>query len=66
MLKLNVHLITPSVKYYWLLGGAALMTAEVFRALNGYSNRYFGWGGEDDDFKSRSLNVYNQTPNLKC
>lgn len=30
--------------------GALLVTTQLFRAANGYSNGYWGWGGEDDDF----------------
>ena len=29
------------------------MNKEQFYAVNGYSNRYFGWGGEDDDMFNR-------------
>ena len=37
------------------------MTKEQFERTNGYSNLYFGWGGEDDDFYRRyggSLYIY--------
>ncbi len=35
--------------------GALLATAALFRASNGYSNGYWGWGGEDDDFCLRAV-----------
>jgi hypothetical protein len=35
------------------LGGIAGMTPNGWRAVNGYPNDYFGWGGEDDEFLRR-------------
>ncbi|KAK7071222.1 hypothetical protein SK128_001679 [Halocaridina rubra] len=34
-------------------GGACLMTDKQIKAVNGWSNRYWGWGGEDDDMWRR-------------
>jgi hypothetical protein len=34
-------------------GGALLVPNSVFRAVNGYSNDYWGWGFEDEDIKAR-------------
>jgi hypothetical protein len=34
-------------------GGAVLVPNGKFRAVNGYSNDYWGWGYEDEDFKLR-------------
>ena len=36
-------------------GGAISVTCEQFVAANGYSNGYWGWGKEDDDFLFRLL-----------
>jgi GT2 family glycosyltransferase len=36
-----------------MVGGVLAITPEHFQAANGFSNRFFGWGGEDDDFYAR-------------
>ncbi|CAF3349864.1 unnamed protein product [Rotaria socialis] len=41
--------------YSFLVGGVLAMRPETFIRLNGYSNRYFNWGGEDDDMGLRFL-----------
>ncbi|XP_050721121.1 beta-1,4-galactosyltransferase 3-like [Eriocheir sinensis] len=40
----------PYDKYF---GGACLMTEGHLRRVNGWSNAYWGWGGEDDDMWRR-------------
>ena len=35
------------------LGGVVLANAQTFAQTNGFSNRFWGWGGEDDDFSNR-------------
>lgn len=36
-----------------IFGGVVSMRADHFRRINGFSNRFFGWGGEDDDLRRR-------------
>lgn len=36
-------------------GGVTLFPVNVFKQINGYSNKYFGWGFEDDDLLLRCL-----------
>ncbi|KAJ0176945.1 hypothetical protein K1T71_006954 [Dendrolimus kikuchii] len=39
--------------YDWLVGGVIAITSEQYKLVNGFSNRFYGWGGEDDDFSTR-------------
>lgn len=41
--------------YEFLVGGVLTVRPETFFVLNGYSNEYFNWGGEDDDIGLRFL-----------
>ena len=42
-----------SVMYYNYAGGVIALNRENFHRINGYSNSYWGWGNEDDDFSAR-------------
>ncbi|MCL4153545.1 UNVERIFIED_CONTAM: hypothetical protein GTU68_043386 [Idotea baltica] len=33
-----------------------MLTGEHLKLVNGWSNSYWGWGGEDDDMRRRILN----------
>ena len=35
------------------LGGVTMLTKQQFTKINGYSNLFWGWGGEDDDLFNR-------------
>lgn len=42
--------------YDSLAGGALAVRADQYNRLDGFSNRFEGWGGEDDDFYDRIKN----------
>ncbi|XP_048840330.1 beta-1,4-galactosyltransferase 4 [Brienomyrus brachyistius] len=41
------------LRYEGYFGGVTAMSKEQFRNVNGFSNKYWGWGGEDDDLRIR-------------
>lgn len=48
----HFNITTQTVDFDYF-GGATLITLEDFKKINGYSNRYVGWGFEDSDFLAR-------------
>uniref|UniRef100_A0A0B7AJW4 Galactosyltransferase N-terminal domain-containing protein n=1 Tax=Arion vulgaris TaxID=1028688 RepID=A0A0B7AJW4_9EUPU len=42
--SIDVH--NYKLMYHELFGGASMMTKEMMEKVNGFSNVYFGWGGE--------------------
>lgn len=42
-----------NLPYEGLFGGAVAIRTEQYRFINGMSNMFHGWGGEDDDFYGR-------------
>ena len=42
-----------NLPYSEMTGGALAIKTEQFRRVNGFSNVFFGWGGEDDEFYQR-------------
>lgn len=41
--------------YSQIFGGVSAIATDHFKKINGFSNIYFGWGGEDDDMYRRIL-----------
>lgn len=54
--------------YADLFGGVIGMSRYHFQLVNGFSNMFWGWGGEDDDMASRvkahDLNITRYHPNV--
>lgn len=42
--------------YPAIFGGVSAITKDHFELLNGFSNSFWGWGGEDDDMSNRIRN----------
>lgn len=75
-----VHLATnfkddERVLFDTYFGGVTLFPMNDFKRINGYSNKYWGWGYEDDDLLLRcikhdieldTLKLNNQSPNGKA
>jgi len=47
-----------NLPYSTLFGGALAISQEIFEAVNGFSNQFSGWGGEDDDFWLNRVGPY--------
>ena len=48
------QIILPIYRTYnVLVGGVLVVTKQQYLAVNGFSNLYWGWGGEDDDMQRR-------------
>ena len=46
------------LKYPKIFGGAVQIPETIFEKVNGFSNRFYGWGGEDDEMYQR-LFIFN-------
>jgi len=53
-LAVRVEQFNWGLQYEEYFGGAILMTKDHVKTMNGYSNGYFNWGMEDDDFLYRA------------
>jgi hypothetical protein len=42
-----------AIYLFYQVGGVLGIRPEHYRRANGYSNSFWGWGGEDDDFYTR-------------
>lgn len=56
----NTVCVNPVLLFCRLLydenfGGVSSMSKDHFKTINGYSNLFFGWGGEDDDLFNRCV-----------
>ncbi|XP_039275826.1 beta-1,4-galactosyltransferase 6-like [Nilaparvata lugens] len=56
-LAVSVDTDNYTVTYTNFFGAVSAMSAVTFEAVNGYSNMYWGWGGEDDDMAERLQSI---------
>ena len=42
-----------NLPYRELVGGGLAISGSQFRSVNGFSNQFYGWGGEDDELYQR-------------
>ncbi|KAK3792598.1 hypothetical protein RRG08_009956 [Elysia crispata] len=52
-LSANIDVHGNKLMYANLFGGASMLTKAMMENVNGFSNVFFGWGGEDDDMSFR-------------
>ena len=52
-LSVKVDVLKYKLPYSTIFGGVAAMMSKHYKLVNGYSNKFWGWGGEDDDFYNR-------------
>lgn len=50
---LTFSLLSFRLRYSGYFGGVTALSREQFFKVNGFSNNYWGWGGEDDDLRLR-------------
>ena len=44
-----MHLATKDIPFIEYFGGITMFNVQDFKKINGFSNKYWGWGFEDDD-----------------
>ena len=56
-MSVAVDTMNYTLMYESLFGGVSALSRRHFELVNGYSNQFWGWGGEDDDMWSRIKNA---------
>ncbi|CAG9857087.1 unnamed protein product [Phyllotreta striolata] len=52
-MSVAVDIFKYKLPYPEIFGGVSAISTEHFKLLNGFSNSFWGWGGEDDDMSNR-------------
>ena len=53
LMTMSVDRWNYTLKYEAFFGAVTAISSTQFKLLNGYSNQFWGWGGEDDDMYKR-------------
>jgi len=53
--EIPLHLASDNLPFEHYFGGITLFPVDLFEKINGFSNRYWGWGFEDDDLRYRCI-----------
>lgn len=51
----SIDIMRFNLPYYEIVGGVLAIQSEQYKLINGMSNQYYGWGGEDDDLYRRMI-----------
>ena len=54
-MSVAVDKFSYKLPYPDIFGGVTALLQDHFRRINGYSNKFWGWGSEDDDVRRRVL-----------
>ncbi|XP_066990638.1 uncharacterized protein [Macrobrachium rosenbergii] len=52
-MSIAIDTMRYTLPYNDIFGGVSAMTVGQFKTVNGFSNKFWGWGGEDDDMSNR-------------
>eukprot|EP00092_Neocalanus_flemingeri_P027963 GFUD01030359.1.p1 GENE.GFUD01030359.1~~GFUD01030359.1.p1 ORF type:complete len:509 (+),score=123.71 GFUD01030359.1:129-1655(+) len=67
-MSVSVNKFNYKLPYKDLFGGVSAISKEHFKLVNGFSNQFWGWGGEDDDMSRRvrdhNLTITRYTPEI--
>ena len=53
MCMIHLNLYNFRLPFPFLFGGVSAVTDKQMKKVNGFSNNYWGLGGEDDDMSAR-------------
>jgi beta-1,4-galactosyltransferase 1 len=56
-MNIKTFLVLDRMPWGTFFGGAVAFSADDMRRINGFSNRFYGWGGEDDDSFNRYTTI---------